>query len=142
MNCTAVNARGEPCGSALAGADELCPAHRPGGAEFMADIASRGGQATRVKLAGQAFTAEELPDLVTLEDAKRALDVVRKAVMSRRLSHSEGTAAAKTVDSWVKTETAAITARLVNELRAELDAKSEEIGALRKQLASRPRRVS
>lgn len=141
MTCTATNAAGEPCQSAAVGDGGLCAAHRMG-REHMATIGSRGGEATRARFGGEAFTAEELPPLHTIEDAKAALDVVRVAVMTRRLTHAEGNAASKSVAEWVKAETAAITGRLVNELRAELDAKSEEIATLRKQLTPGPRRAS
>jgi hypothetical protein len=113
-----------------------CPAHRDGGREHMADLGSRGGQATRAKLAGHAFTAEDLPPLHSIEDAKAALDVIRVAVMTRRLTHAEGNAASKATAEWIKGETAAITARLNTELRTELDAKQTKIEALEKQVAT------
>ena len=131
-HCQGTNAQGSPCGAPTV--DGWCVAHRPGGEDFMAEIATRGGTALRAKLAGQAFEPAELPPIESLEDAKLALDAIRIAVLCRRITHAEGNAAAKAIDSWVKTETAAITARLVNELRAELESKSQEIDALKRQL--------
>jgi hypothetical protein len=119
----------------------FCIAHSPGGADFMRDIASRGGQATRARLMGVAFEAEQLPPLRTIEDAKAGLDQVRIAVMTRRLTHAEGNAASKAIAEWIKGEGAAVTSRLVNELRTELDAKEAELAALRKQPGG-PRRAS
>jgi hypothetical protein len=132
--CRGTNAAGHPC-EALVTEGELCFAHRAGGVEQMRAIAALGGAATRAKYAGQAFDPTDLPPIVTLEDAKRALDAIRMAVLTRRITHAEGNAASKAIDSWVKTETAAITSRLVNELRVELETRTTEIAELRKRLA-------
>jgi hypothetical protein len=134
--CRASNTRGEPC----AAPEQLvengyCAAHRPGGAEEMRARGVLGGAAKALRDAGEAFTPDQLPPLQDLESAKAALDAVRVAVLCRRISANEGNAASKAVSEWVKTETAAITARLVNELRAELDNRAKEIADLRKQLA-------
>lgn len=135
--CRGTNAAGGPCQAPEHMVEDgLCPAHRPGGVEMMRERAALGGLATKARFEGQAFAPEDLPPLVTLEDAKAALDQVRVAVMSRRVTHAEGNAASKAVSEWVRTETAAITARLVGELKSELQAKAEEIEALRKQLAT------
>lgn len=82
----------------------------------------------------QGYVAADLPPLVTLEDAKLALDAIRVGVLTRRITGSEATAGSKAVAEWVRTETASITARLVGELRQELERKAKEIEALRKQL--------
>jgi hypothetical protein len=139
MGCQALNASGSPCASPdhLVGPDGLCRTHREGGAERMAEIGRLGGAATRVRLTGEAFKAEELRPLRTIEDAKAALDLIRVAVMTRRLTHAEGNAASRAVAEWIKGETAAITARLVNELRGELEAKAAEMAQLRQQLMGR-----
>jgi len=105
----------------------------------MREIAALGGQATKAKLEGRAFQDDELPRITTLEDAKLALDDIRRAILSRRITHSEGASASKAVAEWVKTESAAATGRLVNELRTEMEAKTDEIEALRKQLAGQAR---
>lgn len=140
MKCEKMNANGEPCDAPEALVrDGVCLAHRPGGQEHLESIASLGGQALARKLAGSAFEAADLAPLVTLEDAKLALDEIRVAVLTRRVTHTEGASAAKAVSEWVKTEGAATTSRLVNELRVELDARLEEIAELRKQLANKSR---
>ncbi len=134
--CRGTNAAGLPCAALpYLVVDGWCPAHRPGGVEEMRARAILGGQAAAAMRAGAAFTAGDLPPLASVEDAKAALDVIRVAIMSRRLTHAEGNAASKAVAEWVKAETAAITSRLVNELKGELQAKADEIAALRKQLA-------
>ena len=139
-HCIARNADGVPCGSTFGlSADSLCPAHAPGGRERLASIASSGGAATAAKHAGQAFAANEITVLESFEDAKRAFDDVRRAVLTRRITHTEGNAATKAIEGWIKAETAGITRGLVNELRAELDARGREIEQLRGQVTSQVR---
>lgn len=146
MPCLATNAAGQPCEApeGVIGSDGRCFAHSDAGHEHLATIAGLGGRALRAKLEGAAFTASDLSPMVTLEDAKLALDVIRVAVMTRRLTHNEGASAARAVDSWVKAEGAAGTGRLVNELRLELEAKTAEIAELRKHMqgTARPFKVS
>ena len=140
MPCLSVNVRGTPCESPEhLVVDGTCPVHRPGNQERQREIASAGGAALRAKLAGAAFEAHELAPILTIEDAKRAHDAVRIAVLCRRITHGEGSAATKAIDGWIKAEAATLTARLVGELRAELDIKTREINALRKQLGGTPR---
>jgi len=134
--CRGTNVRGGPCEAPESlVVNGWCGAHRAGGAEAMRERAVLGGAAKAMRDAGEAFTPDQLPPLQDLESAKAALDAVRVAVLCRRISANEGNAASKAVSEWVKTETAAITARLVNELRAELDNRAKEIADLRKQLA-------
>ena len=140
MPCLSVNVRGTPCESPEhLVVDGTCPVHRPGNQERQREIASAGGAALRAKLAGAAFEAADLKPILTLEDAKLALDEIRVATLTRRVTHGEATAATKAIDSWCKAEAATLTARLVGELRAELDIKTREINALRKQLGGTPR---
>lgn len=139
--CRHVKDDGVRCAVHFALKDGLCPAHAPGGAEHMREVSRLGGAASAAKSAGVAFQAEEVTRIETLEDAKAALDTVRVAVLTRRITHAEGNAASKAVSEWVKTEGVAATGRLVTELHRELAAKTEEIDALRRQLATplRPR---
>jgi hypothetical protein len=101
----------------------------------MKKIGSKGGQATKAKLASPGFDPEAVPPLETLEDAKAALDSIRRGVLCRTITHAEANAASKAVAEWVKTETATTTQRLVTELHRELEAKETQIAALRKQLS-------
>jgi uncharacterized protein involved in exopolysaccharide biosynthesis len=139
LRCRALNAGGEQCGSVLGIEDGLCHAHRPGGVESLRAAGSLGGVATAAKHASAAFTPEDLEPIVTLEDAMKRLDVIQSAVLTRRITHGEGNAAAKVLDSWIKAHGAHLTSGLVNELRAELDAKTREIETLRKELANHTR---
>ena len=141
MKCRATNAGGEPCGAPerLVDADRLCAAHRPGGDALMRTMAVKGGLATARKHRSEGFGREEIVDLVSLEDAKLALDQVRVAVLTRKITHAEATAATRAVSEWVKTESARMTKSLVNELTTELDAKAHEIAELRAELAKASR---
>lgn len=96
-----------------------------------------GGQATKRKHAGAGFAANQVKPITTLEDAKLALDEIRVAILTRRITYAEGASASKAVDLWVRAESVAGTGRLVNELRAELEKKAQEILELRRQLAAR-----
>lgn len=131
--CQGTNAHGAPCESPEYG-EGYCFAHSPGGPQFMKAIASKGGKATAAKLAGRAYTAEELTRIETLEDAKVRLDLIQVGVLTRRISHAEANAASKCISEWVKAEGVAATGRLVGELRAELDARVAEIADLRKKM--------
>lgn len=103
--------------------------------------AAFGGKGGKAKRHAAPFALEELSTLRTVEDCKRALDQVRVAVLTRRITPAEGNSASRALDAWTKAEGAAVTARLVGELRAELASKAAEIAELRKALAAGPRRV-
>ena len=108
----------------------------------MREARSRGGLATAQKRQGKPFSGDEIGRLSTLEDAKLALDQIRTAVLLRRITHSEGSAATKAVSEWVRTESTVLTAALVGDLRRELDARTREIDELRTELTqSRMRAV-
>ena len=83
------------------------------------------------------FTPNELPPVTSLETALTALDAIRVAVLSGRITPPQGRSAAGAVESWVRAHGALTAQRVVNELRAELDAKGKEIATLRSQLGSR-----
>jgi len=138
LTCTYVKSDGERCASTFGlDAEGRCVAHQPGGQERLREIAHLGGEATKAKNTGAAFTADQLPAIETLDDASKALDAIRVAVLTRRISHNEANAASKAIDSWVKAQTATMTRTLVDELRTELEQRTKEIEALRKQLAAR-----
>jgi hypothetical protein len=140
LRCTAIKTNGERCEQTIGlDMDGLCQAHRPGGLERMREVAAAGGAASARKAQGEGFTADELPPIKTLEDAMIRLDLIQSAVLCRRIVHHEASSAAKAIDSWVKAHAAHMTQGLVNELRAELDAKTHEIESLRKQLAGNAR---
>jgi len=101
----------------------------------MKDIGSRGGHATKARWETPGFTPDELPPLLTLEDAKVCLDAIRRGILTRTITHAEGNAASKAVSEWCKAESAALTQRLVGELERELQDKTREIEELRSELA-------
>lgn len=130
--CQHVRANGTACRAVVGvNADGLCLAHTSDGASRMAEISRKGGQATAARFASVPFVAEDVPRIETLEDAKLALDNIRIAVLTRRITHAEGNAASKAVSEWCKAEGMAATGRLVTELRNELAAKTAEIATLR-----------
>ena len=138
MKCRGTNAEGQPCGAPerLVGADGLCEAHQEGGETRMREMASKGGVATARKHRSDGFSEEDLAEITSLEDAKLALDQIRVAVLTRQITHAEATAASRAISEWVKTESATMTKALINETTAELAAKSEEIKALKQQVAT------
>ena len=83
------------------------------------------------------FDAAELPPITTLEGAQLALDAVRIAVLTGKITSAQARSASGAVDSWIRANTALVTQRLVGELRGELAAKAKEIEALRKKLGRR-----
>lgn len=103
----------------------------------MSKIAALGGEATARVWESEGFTLDELPPLESLEDAKLALDAIRRGVLCRKCTHNEATAATRAVGEWVKTVSAVDTKQLVTDLRSELEAKTKEIAALRKDMTSR-----
>ena len=115
--CQHVRANGTACRAVVGvNADGLCLAHTSDGASRMAEISRKGGQATAARFASVPFVAEDVPRIETLEDAKLALDNIRIAVLTRRITHAEGNAASKAVSEWCKAEGMAATGRLVTEL--------------------------
>ncbi len=58
-------------------------------------------------------------------------------MLCRKCTHNEATAATRAVGEWVKTVSAVDTKQLVTDLRSELEAKTKEIAALRKDMTSR-----
>jgi hypothetical protein len=142
MKCSATNASGGPCGAPEEWVDEalgLCRVHQPGGHERQVENAMKGGEALKRKHDGGGFAIEDLPPVTTLEDAKLALDAIRVAVLTRRITDREANSASKAVSEWVKAEASAQTQRLVTELKAELERKTGEIEVLRQQLATQGR---
>src|SRR2546423_346333 len=103
----------------MAGSDGLCPAHRD--PERMKEISALGGAANKAKLSAPAFEPEQLKPIVTLGDAKLALDEIRVGILTRRITHGEGNAAATAVREWVKAEQATVSKTLTDDLRAELN---------------------
>jgi hypothetical protein len=132
MNCQGTTAKGEPCESPMADDSGYCPTHR---------IRSMGGKATAAKYASKGYAEGEVPRITTLDEAKSALADIHISVLTRRITDREANAGTKTIAEWIKGDTASITKNLVNELTAELQDKTKEIDALRKQLA-KPMRVA
>ncbi len=69
--CKGLKADGTACGALphLLDGDGLCPAHRPGGRETMAERGRKGGLPTKRRMASPGLDPEELPELRTHVDA-------------------------------------------------------------------------
>lgn len=137
MTCQSTNARGEPCGAPakLVGDDGFCPTHRPGGLDRVRAASAKGGAANRAKHEAAGMAETELAPILTVEDAKRELDAIRRAILTHKIRHAEGTAAGKVVAEWVRAHGVGMTQQVINELRRELDARKEENEELRRQIA-------
>ncbi len=129
--CKGQKADGTACGALPHLLDEngLCPAHRPGGREAMAERGRKGGLATKRRNASPGLGAEELPDLRTHEDAQAWLETIGRAVAVGRLSDRQAQAAIRAVAEWVKAEGERATAEVINELRSDLDRVKSEIAS-------------
>lgn len=135
--CQAVNASGESCDAPdRLVEDGYCHAHRPGGAEFMRDIASLGGRATAAKHSSAGFTDADLQPIRTVEDAQRRLELISNASLTRRITHNECGAASRAIAEWVRAVDVAQTERLSTELHAELARVKAENDSLRAKLSA------
>lgn len=139
--CLGLNAKGQPCEHPVVGADGYCPAHTEGGPEHMREIAAKGGQALKERLAYPGFTEAELKPVTTLEEAQAALADVHVAVLTGRISDRVANAASKSLSEWIKGDDARRTKRMQTEFDEVIAEKDAEIAALRKQLA-RPMKVA
>ena len=88
MPCRALNAAGRPCRAAehLLDHDDLCPAHRDGGAERMSELGRKGGKASAKRFGDDGHGVGDLPELRTPEDAERWAEVVGRAAAEQRLT--------------------------------------------------------
>ena len=127
--CQGQKADGTACGALphLLDENSLCPAHRPGARETMAERGRLGGLATKRKAASPGLDPNELPSLQTHQDAQAWLEIIGRAVATGRLSDRQAQAAIRAVSEWVKAEGERATAEVVNELRFEIDRVKAEI---------------
>ena len=78
------------------------PVHGPGAKERLQ--APRGGrepQATAMKLRGAGLDPRDLPPLRTHDDAKAWIELIGRAVATRRLPHNEARTAIQAVETCV-----------------------------------------
>lgn len=131
--CRGEKADGTACGALphLLDEDGLCPAHRPGGREAMAERGRRGGLANK-RNAG--LSPSELPTLTCHADAQGWLETIGRAVATGRLSDRQAQAAIRAVAEWVKAEGERVTVEVVDELRDEIDRVKAEIASRSSQL--------
>lgn len=98
--CRATKDDGTPCESPITGPEGLCPAHREGGRKKLREAARKGGQATARRLSDGGLDPDELPPLEDAQAAEIWCDVVGRAVVTGRLSHTAGQAALRAVREW------------------------------------------
>ena len=135
--CRALKADGTPCLAPEALVDPetgLCPSHAPGSSERLSEQGKRGAEATARRLRGEGLDADELPPLDSHANAKRWLEIIGRAVTSRRLIHNEARVAIQAVSEWVKTEGEHKTSMVLDELRAEVERLKRELSGGRKNL--------
>lgn len=137
--CSAINGDGLPCQQTLGLMDGLCVAHREGGRERLAAIASLGGTAAQAKLASAPLEEKDLRAITSTDDAKAALVDIRNFVATRRLTHSEGNAMTKAIEGWLKADAAGITRVVTEELKDKLASLEQECKSLKTQLAAAQR---
>jgi hypothetical protein len=142
-HCHALTAAGLPCQSPDHMVDDsgYCLQHRADNAAQRAANASLGGNATAKKHASAGFSVSELRPLASLEDAKLSLVDIRDAILTRKVTHTEGRSATGAIEAWIKAEAAALTKNLVNELTAQLAENKKENESLRKQIAENARQL-
>jgi len=68
----------------------FCHAHGPGAKERLQLMGMRGGETMRRRWAGGALLPNELPPLVDHESAKKWLEILGRAVASKKLPAQEG----------------------------------------------------
>jgi hypothetical protein len=105
----------------------------------MVKNAKLGGVAKRMRDSSPGQTEDMLPRLVDLVDAPPALDSVRRAVLTRAITHHEGSAAVRAIAEFVKACSALATKQMMDETTKELEKKDKEILELRAQLSGHPR---
>lgn len=135
LRCQATKDDGTPCEAPETLVDPetgLCPSHDPENREKVRENARKGGEAAARRLEGKGLSPDELDPLEDHADAKRALDQVRRAVLTGRISDKVAHAATRAVSEWVKAHEGELTARVVDDLE-------EEVERLQSELEGRPR---
>ena len=128
QRCRGRTQSGRPCRSPVTDDSGLCPAHREGGHEHMIELASRGGAAAQASRVNAGLPAELLGPLELVDDAKRWLQEIARAVGERRIRHNEGRAMQQAVSAWLEADSEQATRDVIAENRR-----------LREQLDQRPR---
>lgn len=127
-SCTAKNAAGEPCGAPSNVVDPrtgLCPAHDPDKREKVRDAARKGGQAKARKDRATGVDTSGRWKLDSYDAAERWLDLILRAVLSGRITHSQARSAVRAVEAWMK-------AREQGEEAERLEELEEKVAALKR----------
>lgn len=124
MRCSETTSRGEPCNAPPELVDQetgFCRSHGPGASNLLSAQGRKGAETTARKLQGDGLDPDELPPLDSHANAKIWLEIIGRAVTSRRLIHNEARVAIQAVSEWVKTEGERATAEVLTELRSEVE---------------------
>ena len=129
--CRGEKADGTACAALpyLLDDDGLCPAHRPGGREAMAERGRKGGLATKRKAASPGLDPAELPELKSHADAQTWLEKIGRAVASGGLGDRQAQAAIRAVAEWVRAEGERQTSEVLIELREEIERVRSEVAS-------------
>jgi hypothetical protein len=138
--CKGKTKTGKPCMKyeELIGEDGYCTNHRPGNENYMSEIRTKGAYALHEANRAPGIDPGDLPEMVDLDSAQKAINVINRAMNDGRITHHTGNAMLKGADIYCKSVGLSMTSQVVNELHAELKQREREIADLRKQLAGRP----
>ncbi len=103
----------------------FCRNHGPGASERMSEQGRKGAKVTAKRLKAPAL---ELGPLESHEDAKRWLQIIGRAVLSREVTDRSAQAAIRSVEAWLKAEGERVTMYVITELKADVDRLKRELG--------------
>lgn len=125
-SCQGTTDEGDPCGAPEGLVDPetgFCPAHGPGGRSEMSRRGTRGAYASHKG----GLKDQELPKLEDHEDAKRWLELIGRAVATKRLSDRRAQAAIRAVEAWMKAEAEQLGAEAIEGLQERLSELEDEV---------------
>lgn len=123
--CDGTKADGSPCGAPPSLVNEesgFCPAHDPDNEERRQEIAKKGAEASVRARRGGGLEEDELPPLDGPRAAERWLEVVGRAVATKRLSHNEGKALARVIREYLRAHESGAMEDRVEDLREKVAA--------------------
>ena len=99
----------------------FCHAHGPGAKERLQLMGMRGGETMRRRWAGGALLPNELPPLVDHESAKKWLEILGRAVASKKLPAQEGRTVIVAVEAWLRAHVGEAEMKLFEDLREDVE---------------------
>lgn len=123
--CQGTKADGSPCGAPPSLVNEesgYCPAHDPDAEERRREIAKKGAEASARARRGGGLEEDELPPLTGPRAAERWLEVIGRAVATKRLSHNEGKALARVIREYLRAHESGAMEERVEDLQEKVAA--------------------